>query len=279
MTEREVDGLIRSFRRQMAVSVLARGLIAINLAAAILAAGPLAVPSRQAMAGAWVLAALGGLILMVVVSVGTARRAHMAAMMAAVGRLDEAEAGLARVLRSFSIFRGTLLMACQQLGALLRVRRHDREAVKVFRAILGVVGARTRAARAIQTTVRLMWADAELDLGNLAGAYEAFRPVFDGPLSLADRLMLLPIELRYSLATGHTRAAVWDLREKVRYAELLESPQAARVHLLLAQACEREGMQAQAEFLRLRAALYHDLGALPAHPWPMGGEASAGDIQ
>ena len=80
---------------------------------------------------------------------------------------------------------------------------------------------------------------------------------------MSQRLALLPIELRYALETNHTRHAVQNLGEKLKYAELLDSAEAAWVHAMLAEACRREGMTAQAEFLQRRAALYHDLDDLP----------------
>ena len=90
-------------------------------------------------------------------------------------------------------------------------------------------------------------------------AYEAMRPVYDVPLSLLDRMKLLPVQLRYELAANHTASAVRELGEKIKVAELLDAPGAALVHALLAEACDRQAMGRQRDFLTARAWLYHDL--------------------
>jgi hypothetical protein len=107
-----------------------------------------------------------------------------------------------------------------------------------------------------------MLADSLLMLDRAQEAYEALRPVYDQPLSLAERMKLLPVQLRYELAADHSASAVRDLREKARIAELLEPQRAGLVHALLAEACRREGLEPQRDFLARRAAIYTDVPEL-----------------
>lgn len=264
MTSLDVDDLLRCFRRRMACSTAARWLIAISVVAAFAAPAPPGAAASSKFATLWLTMVLLGWLLLVALSIRTARAAHLATTLLAVGRLDEAEQALAGVLRSFSIFRGTLLGASQQLGALLHARREHGHAVKVFQAILRSITGPLNRRQSLEAIVRILWTDCELAVGNLQSAYEALHPVYGIPLRLPERLMLLPIELRYDLAAGHTRHAAENLSAKVRHAELLEASQAAWVHAMLAEACRREGRPDQAEFLYRRAGLYHDLSDLPA---------------
>jgi tetratricopeptide (TPR) repeat protein len=268
MNGADVDELLRCFRRRMAYSVATRWLVILSVIAAFATPAPSGASDASKFATLWLTAVLLGWLLLVVVSIRTAKKAHLASALLSVGRLDEAEQVLTRVLKSFSIFRSTLLAAGQQLGTLLHARKEHLQAVKVFRTILLSIRSRLGRQRSLEATVRMQWADCELSVGNLQGVYEAIQPIYRLPLTLSERLMLLPIELRYDLAAGHTKHAVSNLREKMHYAELLDSSQAGWVHAMLAEACRREGMRAQTEFLRRRAVLYHDLKDLPP-TWSM----------
>lgn len=278
MTGADVDMILRRFQRRMIWSIATRWTLGIIVAAYVFVIiGPLASDRAAKLAPISMLLLVAGWMLLVMASARMARALQTTAALMALGQWAEAEQELARVWRGFTIFSTTLLMACQQLGTLLRARRDYAQASRVLRTVLQFVP-RRRAMRAFERTVRLLLADVELELGNLSGAYDAFRPVFGAPLSLAERLLLLPIELRYELASGHTQTAVTGLPDKVRHAELLEAPQAARVHAMLAEACQREGLTAQADYLRRRSALYHDPDSLPAHLSPRAWDTDAGVI-
>lgn len=276
MTGLDVDTLLRCFRRRMAYSTATRWLIVLSILLAFAVPAPSEATGPSVFATLWLVMVLLGWLLLVVVSIRAAQTAQLASTLLSAGRLDEAEQALARVLTSYSIFRSTLLAASQQLGALLHARKQHSQAVKVFQTILWSVGGRVGRQRSLEATVRLLWADCELAIGNLQGAYAAFQPVYGLPLTLPERLMLLPIELRYDLAAGYTKHAVTNLSEKVRHAELFESPQAAWVHAMLAEACRREGMANRAEFLHRRAMLYHDLNDLPPMLSVISGESAEG---
>ncbi len=262
MTDAKIDELLGLFRRRLFFADVIRALLVLSLLAAFATAGPLAVPGVSQATSVWLMLVLVSWLLLFFASLRSARSARVVAALLAVRRFEDAERELERVLRSVSVFRSTLLAAARQWGALLRARGNHAGAAQVFRAVVEAVGRRRRFS-ALETTTRILWADCELSLGNLAGAYEAFHPVFGTPLNLSERLLLLPIGLRYDLAAGHAAHAVTDLADKVRHAELLESPEAAWVHMMLAEACRRAGMERQADFLQRRAALYHDTNDLP----------------
>jgi len=266
MSEQEVASLLRLFRWRMRFADAVRWLMVAALLAAFVLAGPMGAAALPNLAMLILSAVLVAGLVLVIGSVRAARAAHEGAILLSVGRREEAQETLVNVIKRLSVFRSTLLVACQQLGTLLRAQGNQTAARDVFRAVLKYSGGRFGGVPSFHTTARLMLADAELALGNLAGAYEAFQPVYGATLSVQDRLLLLPIELRYLLAAGHTAEAVANLRDKVRYAELMDAPRAAWVHMLLAEACRREGLERQAEFLCRRAALYHDVTELPASP-------------
>jgi tetratricopeptide (TPR) repeat protein len=260
-----VTKLLRTFGWRMAAATLARWLLVVAFVLAIAAIGPFGTMATAKAATLSMLLVLLGWVLLVHVSIKAAQYAQLGAALLAHGDLEQAESALLRAMRSASVFRGALLFACQQFGALLAARKRYAEAARVFQTLLRYASGRFGSLRSLHASARLMLADCELAMGHLDAAYSAFRPVFDMPLTLSDKLMLLPIELRYALASGHVDSAVADLPDKVRHAEMLEAPQAAWVHVLLADACERTGRTASAMFLRRRAALYHDLNDLPSN--------------
>jgi hypothetical protein len=258
-----VEQLLRTLRRRVVYAAAVRWFVLVSIVAGVLFAGPLGMGSVGAWASIWLLCVLIGWLILVFVSARTARLIQTASLLIAARRWEAADLQLERALRGATVFKAHLLMAGQQFASLLRGREAHADAVRVLRAVLRMIRSWTRGARPLVTVLRLMLADSELALDNTAGAYAALLPVYGTPLRLSERLLLLPIDLRYALTTGCARHAVTDLRERVRLAELLGSREAAWVHALLAEACAREGLTPQAAFLRRRAALYHDLDDLP----------------
>ena len=175
------------------------------------------------------------------------------------GQLDDAEIWLHRAMVGLSLSPYTPIRACQELAMLFARRDHHHDVVVICRELLG---RRLRRLRQIWVNTSLLLADSLLCLDRVGEAYEAIRPLHDAPLSLSDRMRLLPVQLRYELAANRTDAAAAGLAEKVQLAELLDSPRAALVHALLAEACRREAMPAQQRFLAERAHLYWDLKQL-----------------
>lgn len=211
---------------------------------------------------------IGTLVIWALTMINSARVARglqTAGALLSIGQLDDAEVWLRRVLERFSLSARTKILACQQIASLL-FRRDDHQ--NVVLVCTELLKQRLNRFQSVWVNTRLMMADSLLMLDRVPEAYEAIRPVYDVELSLADRMKLLPLQLRYELAANYTSAAVQGLPEKLRVAELLDSPRAALVHALLAEACRRSNMPDQQQFLAQRAWLYHDLDQL-AERYPL----------
>jgi len=204
-------------------------------------------------------AALLAWILFLVHLIRVTREVQAGGVLLTTGQLDDAEVWLRRGIERFSLSGHAKILACQQLASLFFRRSAYQEVVTICQELLRH---RIRRVRKVWINTRLMLADSLLMLDRTSEAYAAMRPVYDVPLSLADRMKLLPIQLRYELAADHAASAVQALAEKVRIAELLDAPRAALVHALLAEACRREAMPGQRDFLAERARLYFDLDQL-----------------
>ncbi|MGQ9648881.1 MAG: hypothetical protein ACUVXJ_02095 [Phycisphaerae bacterium] len=259
MSFAELDNLLRRFHRRInqiaAIRVLA------ILAVASLAVWSTWEPTQldRRVAALLVAVVLAGWIVLALVSFHLARMLQMARILLGTGQTDNARVWLGRVMTGWSLSSRIQLAACQHLASSFSAKDGHEEVVSICRELL-----RHRLGRlkSVAVNTRLMLVDSLLMLDRVGEAYEALKPLSDLPLSLADRMKMLPIQLRYELRAGQPALAVESLSEKVRIAELLESPQAALVHAMLAKACRRHGMHAQAEFLMRRARLYADLAPL-----------------
>lgn len=189
------------------------------------------------------------------------RAANQASYFIASGRLDLAERRLREALSGFSIYRGAKLMVCHNLAVLAHGRGDYAAAAELC---AGVLRHAPRSNEASRHTTRILLADCRMLLNDLpaAGAALTDMDVDDERMALAQRLMLLPIQVRYDVTAGRFAEAVERLKQKVRLAELLESPRAALVHALLAHACRMMERTQEAAYLAARAALYHDLSDL-----------------
>lgn len=262
---------LTAFRRQLTlIRVIRVGIVVAFLVAILLASGLEGTAGRRAIF-LLAMAAMACWLWLAFTSVRVTRSVQATAILIATGQLDRAESWLRSIITRFSLSAHAKLLACHQLATLLLRREAYEDVVTVCRELLraGVGGLQAAA-----TQTRLMLADSLLMLGRPAEAYDALRPIYDQPLSLADRMKLLPIQLRYELAANHSGSAVRDLREKVRIAALLEPERAALAHALLAEACRREGMEPQRDFLARRAELYGDMVEL-ARKYPVLGPPPA----
>jgi hypothetical protein len=248
--------LLRIFRRQVRFTRIARFII---LGAFFVALVWTAYQPDETGVRSFLLVAAAGVatwLLLVIHSFRLAQEVQTAGALLSLGQLDNAEVWLRRAIRRFSFSLRGKLFAGQQLASLFFRRDDFPRVVSVCRELLRH---RFRGMKTQWVTTRLLLADSLLMLGRIDEAYNAMRPVYTVSLSLADRIKLLPIQLRYELAADHSESAVRALAEKVRVAELLDSPRAALVHALLAEACRREKMEPEQNYLTERAVLYHDL--------------------
>jgi len=203
---------------------------------------------------------VGGVLLLWLIlalaSVNQSRTLQMARVLLGTGQTDNARMWLSRVMTGLSLSPRNQLIACHHLASLFAYRQSHQEVIAICTELLRHHLGRLRH---IVVNTRLMLAESLLSLDRVGEAYEAMRPVYDLPLTLADRMKLLPVQLWYELQAGQAISSVESLPEKVRIAELLDSQQAALVHAMLAEACRQRAMPAESEFLLRRARLYADL--------------------
>lgn len=265
MTAVPIETLLRSFRRQVIAIRAVRVLLALVFVAALVWASELPSPGgRRVM----FLLGMAGVVVWLWIILGAVRltrEVQAGNILLATGQLDRAEQWLRQSLSRSTLSVQAKILAVQQLASLAFRRDAHQDVVTICRELLRH---RLSGVRNLWMLVRLMLADSLLMLGRVAEAYEAMRPIYDVPLSIADRMRLLPIQLRYELAADHPASAVSSLAEKVQIAELMDAERAGLVHALLAEACRRAAMEPERQFLAERARLYCDLAPL-AERYPM----------
>jgi len=262
MTSTEVVQLLVALRRDLRIATLTR-LALIGLFAFGLVAAAAATDERLRLTWLWTVTMVAAIIwaLLTIASTKQIRAANQASAHLASGRLDLAESQLRTALRIFSIYSPAKLLACHNLAVLAHGRG---EFIAAAELCTGVLRQARRLGGSARRTTRMLLADCKLSLNDVVAANAALQglDVMDERMPLSERLMLLPIRVRCDVTAGSHEVAVQQLREKVRLAELLESPRAALVHALLARACRCLGRPAEAEFLHARACLLHDLADL-----------------
>lgn len=259
MSADRLETLLRRFRRQLAKVRAIRVGVVLLLIAVFSWTWWLPEPIDRSTVFVVLAGVLLAWVALAVSSVRLTQAMQTGRILLRTGQLDDAEVWLRRAMTGLSLSVNTQLVAGQQLALLFFRRGSHLQVVAICRELLRQNLKRLRHA---WVSARLMLADSLLILDRIDEAYEAMRPVYDVELSLADRMKLLPIQLRYELASDHSASASAALAEKVQIAELLDSPQAGLVHALLAEACRRQAMPAQHAFLAERARLYWDLDQL-----------------
>ncbi len=259
LDQHELDQLLRSFRRHVIMSTGLRIAMFVLLGIGLMVSMSMPQESSRRMT----MAVLGvGLMLVVLAAMGTlkmTRDVQAGNLLLNRGKLAEAAASLRRAIGRFSFSSQGRFIAVQQFGILLQQQHAYGEVVRLCREMLRY---RLKRWRSVCFSVRVMLADSLLMMNREAEAYDAMRPVFDQPMSLLERIRILPVQLRYELASDNAASAVKDLPEKAKLAELMDGPRASLVHALLAEACERQAMTEERDYLLQKAWLYHDVTKL-----------------
>lgn len=258
MTQPEASQLIRTLRRQILLaSIWKVGIVALILFASIAAASPWATPDQSKMLWAIAVAAAGLWIVFTIIGLRQTRESNQAAVYIATGRLDLAEQQLRSAALAFNLHRRAKLLACHNLAVVAHGRKEYETAAALS---AGVIELGRGALRSVSRICRILLADCMLELHDPEAARRAIEPIplSDPAVPLSEQLLLLPIRLRCDAALKAYDHILIDLPNKVRRAELLDSPKAAMCHQILADACAHDGRRAEAEFLQRRAELYHD---------------------
>ena len=186
------------------------------------------------------------------------RRAQLAAMspsLIAAGRFEEAEQQIDQAIRSFSPFSAAKLRPLHHLALLRHAQRRWQETAMICRALLGQ---RLGTVRGLSNPARLILTDALLEMNDLRGAYEAIARLYREPLSLAEVLHLMLLQLDYSSRIGAWQSMLESLATKAQMSELLPTDGAARAQAFLAPAARRTGREDWAQWLGMRAQLLID---------------------
>lgn len=101
----------------------------------------------------------------------------------------------------------------------------------------------------------LMLAEAQLEAGNLPGAYHALAHLQQTRLGLAESLQRLALQTRYELSIGAYDSALHRSRAKVELSELMPPVHCATMHAMLATAAHQAGQPRLAGWLWERTRL------------------------
>jgi len=245
------------FRRDVLISRVARVLLFVLLVTAVAAGmGDSEGGWERGIAGGGMLALLMGFFfLQGYRDLKSSRQAADWPAMIATGRFEQAERQIDLSLRSFSIYRRAKLLGLHNLAMLRHAQQRWDEAAILCRAVLDQ---QVAMARSLAKPSRLLLADSLLQVGDLAGAYEALSRLYSQRLSLAEAMTLLQLQLEYSWRVGAYPAMVSGLAAKVQLAELMPTSSAARTQAFLSLAAHRLGQKELAGWLGQRVKLLVD---------------------
>jgi len=236
---------IDRFTKQMANDEMLRSLLIAGIVMALLVS--LLLPGVSWLSSLVAPAVLLGLWLWL--SVSTARVARSLTTFGEVMASDpaQAETAIEEMLRIRPVMRWARLLSYHRLAGLRHLQRRFGETAEICLCLLNqpLKGP----ALATRPHLLLMLAEAQLELGNLPGAYHALAHLQQTRLGLAQSLQRLAIQTRYELAVGAYDAAMHRARAKVELAELMPAAHCAVVHAMLATAATHTGEQRKADWL------------------------------
>src|SRR5207244_8517400 len=97
-------------------------------------------------------------------------------------------------LRSFSLFRTGKLLSIHHLALLRQAQKRWEDAAQLCRELLKQ---RLGSLKHLERQSRLVLAEALLEMGDLAGAYQSIMQLYQQRLSLSEALNLLAVQLEY----------------------------------------------------------------------------------
>lgn len=166
---------------------------------------------------------------------------------------DEARRLIDEALRVRPVMRWARLMTYHRLATLRYLERRFSETAWICLCLLNQPLAGP--AKVIRPHLLLMLAEAQLEAGNLPGAYHALAHLQQTRLSLSESLQRLAIQTRYELAVGAYGAALRRSRAKVELAELMPVAPCATMHAMLATAAHHDDRPRLASWLWERTRL------------------------
>jgi len=176
-----------------------------------------------------------------------------ASQMIALGEVTAASEMLVEICRGFCLYKPVVLMACHNLAVILQKQRQWLAAWQLCELVRRWTSKKHSEIRILSEAVR---ADCSLAMNNLAAAYESLSALSQMPLSVTERLSILPTEINYYIRVGRSDLVMADLPNKVALANLLPTEQAGIVHAYLALAAHLSNQTARRNWLWRRATLY-----------------------
>jgi hypothetical protein len=194
-------------------------------------------------------------------TVKNSRLAAESSSLIASGRLEQAEAQIAQSLRAFSLSRAVKSMGLLNL-ALVRLAQHRwPDAALLCREVLA---SKKGTPEHVSKSSRLMLADSLLEMGDLNGTYEALAGLYRHRLTLSEALNLLRVQTDYLARIGAWEQLFAGVQTKLQLAEIMPTPNSARVQAMLALSARKTGRTEWANWLRRRVELLVDVQELTA---------------
>jgi hypothetical protein len=166
---------------------------------------------------------------------------------------DAAEPGLVK-LWSLRLLPRWVRLSLTHRWAMLRHRQQKfAEAAAIAQTLLRAPA--SGPAHAHRPHLLLLLAESRLELRDPVGAWLALVELHRTPLGLGEALQRMALRVRYELMTGQHDAALTQLDEKVRLAELMPAGPCGALHAMLATAAHRHGDTPRYESLWARVEL------------------------
>jgi len=166
---------------------------------------------------------------------------------------EQAERAIDRALGQRPVMRWARLLAYHRLAGLYHLQRRFADSAAICLCLLNQP--LRGPAAAVRPHLLLMLAEAQLEAGNLPGAYHALAHLHQTRLGLGEALQRLALQTRYEVAAGADDAALDHARAKVELAELMPPSHGAAMHAMLATAAGRTHQHKLADWLWQRTRL------------------------
>jgi hypothetical protein len=253
-----VDVTISRFRRDLVLGWVLRAALLTGALGCMLVAPLLGFHED----GAMLLALIGGTwIVLSYRSMQGTRLAAQSPMLIAAGQFEQAENRIDSALRSFSLFKTGKLLSLHHLALLRHAQKRWRESALLCEALLTQ---RLPRLQALTKTTLLLLADANIQLGEMRGAFNALNGLHAYRLNLNESLTLQSLQLEYGARIGAWDAMLQGLPMKVQLAELMPTVNAARSQAYLGMAALKTGRLELARWLRRRAELLATVSEIAA---------------
>jgi len=163
-----------------------------------------------------------------------------------------AETHLAELMRRRALMRWVRLLLYHRLASIRHRQHRFAESAAICQAILAQPLGPARRQRG---SMLLILAEASMQCHDLHSTYWALVQLQEVKLNLAERLQRLAIQTRYEVLSGHDRAALSGIQQKLLLAELMPAEHCGAMHAMLTASAKRAGKQELADWLFKRSEL------------------------